>query len=932
MSMPLLTTKLHSPPYRPGFVSRPRLVSRLDKGLRLGCRLALLSAPAGFGKTTLLSEWIHHPREEPLAVAWISLDGDDNDPARFLSYLIAALQVIQPHLGDGLLDTLRAPQPPPLESLLVALVNEIADLPEPPASILVLDDYHVIKARPVHQALASLLEHLPQPPQGPHLVIASRSDPPLPLARLRGQGLLTELRIDDLRFTPGEAAAFLAQVGGLSLADQQVAALESRTEGWITGLQLAALALRPAVSDPAGGEERITRAIQDFAGSHRFVLDYLVEEVLQQQPEPVQRFLLQTSVLDRMTGPLCDALTGGQGGQALLEELERANLFIVPLDARRRWVRYHRLFADLLRARLPLLGPALDCPPAEELHRRASAWYEEAGFPAEAVSHALAAQDLERAARLVETHGLPMLLRGELATLLGWLEALPGEVVISRPWLVLYQAWALVLSGQLEALEPGLDSLNKSHEVSLTSEMRGHAAAIRAYAAAMTGDISRAIEQAGQALALLPEEELVVRGVVSFTLGGISLAAGQIARAREALAEAVSVGRRTGNLHVAVPALTRLADIQVEEGRLHSAAAAYREAMDLASQGSERPLPVAASAYSGLADLHYQWNDLDAARDYLAKGLHLGRQWGNVEALVEDYFDLARLHVAQGEIGLAVEAERQVERLLRGVTLNPPAQSRLAAHRARLALALGDLTAAGRWMAGTDLPASAPVRYLHLFEQTTWTRLLLIRQELEEAQELLARLLNTTEREGWMGRAIELLVLQARLHQATSHHTEEHLARARAPLQRALTLAAPQGYVRIFVDEGAPLRSLLLDLRAWLAIEPPDAGEGEARSLLAYLDRLLLAFAPSQAPPEQRPVAASSPLAPGHVPGLVEPLSERELEVLRLVAAGRTNREIAGELVVALSTIKSHTHSIYGKLGVRNRTQAIALARELGLL
>jgi LuxR family maltose regulon positive regulatory protein len=932
MSMPLLTTKLHIPPCRPGFVSRPRLVDRLEEGLRMGRRLALLSAPAGFGKTTLLSEWIHRARQETLPVAWLSLDEDDNDPARFLTYLVAALQGVQPDLGEGILSALRSPQPPSLEVLLVALANEIASLPGTTAYLLVLDDYHVTKARPVHQALAWLLEHLPRPPLGPHLVVASRSDPPLPLARLRGQGMLTELRVDDLRFTPEEAAAFLQGVAGLPLTNAQVTALESRTEGWITGLQLAALALQPAASDPAGGEDRIARAIQEFAGSHRFVLDYLVEEVLQQQPESLQRFLLETSVLERMTGPLCDAVTGGEGGQAVLEELERANLFVVPLDGERRWVRYHRLFADLLRARLPLWGPALGCAPAVELHSRASAWYEEAGYVADAVAHALDARDLSRAAGLVEAQGLPMLRRGELATLLGWLQALPEETIAARPWLQIYHAWALALSGSGEAAGLRLEALDRLDDTVLTGEMRGHAAAIRAYAAAMANDIASAIQHAQQALVLLPEDELTVRAVVSFTLGGISLMAGQVAGAHQAFAEAIAAGRRAGNLHVAVPALTRMASLQVEEGRLQVAAAAYREALDLASGGGARPLPVAASAYSGLARLLYEWNDLDAAEEYLVKSVELGRQWGNVDALAEDYFDLARLHLARGMAGRAEDAAGQVDRLLRGTPVHPLVASRLAAHRAWLALARGDVAAANRWLTGTGLVARDPIHYTRLFEQVTLARLLLARQELEGAQELLAHLLEAAEREGWLGRAIEILILQARADLAVAHQSGADPARARVALQRAITLAAPQGYVRVFVDEGAPLQSLLLDLRARLAIEPLDVGDAELRQLLAYLDRLLSAFASSPVGVEQAPAGAPAPLVPGQPAGLVEPLSERELEVLRLVAAGHTNQEIAGDLVIAVSTVKSHTHSIYGKLGVKNRTQAIALARALGLL
>jgi LuxR family maltose regulon positive regulatory protein len=930
MPEPLLTTKLYIPPLRPGLVPRPWLTGRLDESLRLGCKLSLISAPAGFGKTTLLVEWIQARRDgpEPLRTAWVALDGGDNDPARFLAYLTASLQTLDLPIREGLLEALRSPQPPPVESVLASLVNDLSRPPGGQATgapvVVVLDDYHVIKNRAVHDAVAFLLDHLPAPPQGPHLVIASRSDPPLFLARLRGRGLLTELRVADLRFTYEEVTALFRDVAGLPVPEEGLAALEARTEGWITGLQLATIALQRALSEPGGD---ISRFIQAFTGSHRFVLDYLLEEVFAQQPLQIQRFLLQTSILERLTGPLCEAVCfdpadvqeGRQDAQETLESLERANLFIVPLDGERRWYRYHRLFADLLRSRLKRLGPELGCAPPGELHRRASLWYESEGLLAEAVDHALAAEDSERAADLVEGQGLQMLKRGEMAVLLGWLEALPVGTVRSRPQLCIYQAWAQALSGRLEEAEVSLQAAEAAAEAGPLDDRPGQIAAIRSYVAAQQGDIAQAVDLAHRALSLLDEGNLVVRSVVVFVLGGAHLVGGDLPAGARTLAQASEMGQAAGNIHLAVPALTLLADLEVQRGRLHGAFEAYQRALDLAGHS-----PVAAQAHSGMGLVLYEWNELEVAAHHLGRSIELGRLWGNVEALSSDYVALARLRRAQGDPPGASDAIEEAEQLAKGRGVQVTAAAEVAAGRARLSMSTGDLPAVERWVRDCGLDLEGEINPLREEEAIGLARALIALGQTDAAGRLLGRLLEVVENDRRQGRGIEILVLQA-----LTYHAQDDQERALSALTRAVDLAEPEGYVRTFLDEGDPLRSLLFDLRSHLVAQAEAESAQDRGRLLAYIGGLLAAFGASEATIPQVPSANQA--GPVGVQ-LFESLSERELEVLRLVADGLTNQAIADELFIAVSTVKSHTNSIYGKLDVRNRTQAVAQARALGLL
>jgi LuxR family maltose regulon positive regulatory protein len=878
-------------------VPRLRLGELLAEGM--GRKLTLISVPAGFGKTTLLSEWrmIHLGSEYP--VAWVSLEEADNDPIRFLSYLIAALQAIEVGFGEAALASLRSPQPPPIESMLTALVNEIAAIPNDFA--LVLDDYHVIEAEPVHGAIAFLLEHMP--PQM-HLVIAGRTDLPLPLARLRARGQMTELRADDLRFTSAEATAFLKDVMGLDLSAKDIEALEERTEGWIAGLQLAALSMR--------GREDTPGFIEAFTGSNRYILDYLTEEVLERQPEHVTVFLLQTSILDRLSGALCDAVTDRRDGQAMLEDLERANLFIVPLDEERHWYRYHHLFADLLRTRLHQAQAEL----VPQLHRKACEWYERNGLVAEAIGHALAAADNERVARMVEQNAESMLMHGETTTLLRWLDALPGELVRSRPRLCILRAGALLITGQLDSVEPYLQDAERRLGVGMcsqtTTEVRdliGRIAAIRANVAGNLGDVTRTIQLAHRALELLSPENVLVRSVVALSLGEAYLLSGDVAAASRFYEEAGATGKAAGHTLVAEVAMTGLARLQEIQGRLRQATETYRQALQWTVAQRRPRSPGAGMLHVGMGRILLEWNDLAAARRHLIEGTELGRQGGIRETLRDGYIGLARLKQAQGDVDGALDSLQEAEQL---VGPYEPFVTQIAAQRARLWLARGDIEAAVRWARERGFSTEGELGYQRESEQVTLARVLLAQKRTEETLQLLERLVMTAEAEGRTASVIQLLVLQALALRALGDTT-----RSLESLTRALSLAEPEGYVRTFVDEGEPMAKLLSDMRLSVARDHGAA----ARISPEYVGKLLTIL--EQPPPKQTP-AGVEPLA--------EHLSERELEVLRLVAAGMKNAEIAKELFVVVGTVKAHLNSIYRKLGVSSRTQAVSRARELGML
>lgn len=910
MSRTLITTKLSAPRARLSVVARPRLLGALRASD--GRRLTLVSAPAGFGKTTLLTAWL---RESPgNAVAWLSLDAADNDLPRFLTYLVGALRGVEAGVGEGVLDALRTPQLPPTETLIGLLVNDTAALAK--RVILVLDDYHVIDAGAVHEAVTFFLEHLPG---NAELVVSSRTDPPLPLPKLRARGELTELRAADLRFTLDESCAFLGDVMGLTLSPGDVATLEEVTEGWVAALQLAALGMQDRAD--VGG------FVRAFSGSNRHVLDFLAEEVLERQPEHVRDFLLRTSLPGRLCAPLCAAVTGSADAQTtlaqtMLETLEHDNLFVVPLDDERRWYRYHHLFAEFLRGRLEREHPEL----VGELHLRASSWFEEAGLNGEAVEHALAAAasgadpTFERAARILEVEAEYSLGSGEGTTILAWLGALPTEAKRQRPRLLLEHAATLALTDQpdeaealLDEAEPFLDEAERLTESNADQRhLLGFAAAIRCYRARLRGDVQQAVAFGRRALSLLPDERSPHRTFAANRLGEALRASGELAPALEVFAEAARLGQTAGHIYGMLTGRVWGARASMEQSRLREAESTLRLArQDVTVRGAET-LPAAGLVHFGLGALHYERNALGEAERELTRGLALFERAREVISLTWGYLTLSRLKWAQGDAEGALELARRAERLAQGAGADFDALL-AAAWTARLGLAQGNPESA------TALEQSFEQSYTDADPATgvSWdiglvvARLYRSQGRYARALQLLESLCAVAEGAGRTGRLIEGLALQA-----LTFWNDNRKEQALKAITRALTLAEPEGFVRTFVDEEAEMRELLLRV-----LDVRQRGHSGVASHVStrYLAKLLAASGETHATPtanEQFP----------------EPLTERELEVLTLIAAGGSNKAIAGTLSVSVSTVKTHINNLYGKLGVRSRTQALARARRAGLL
>ncbi len=897
----LLATKLHVPGPRPGFVARPRLAGALAGGLVLVC------APAGFGKTALLADWL---RSGGRPVAWLSLDAGDNDPVRFWRHVVAALDRARPGTGERVAPLL-GPPPSSFEGLVTALINELAAQSGENAIVLVLDDYHLINARQVHASLAFLLEHLPP---GLHLVLASRSDPPLPLARLRARGQLAELRADDLRFTAEEAAALLRESAGAALPGAAVAALVARTEGWAAGLQLAALSLR--------GRSDIAGFVAAFSGSHRYILDYLTGEVLDGLPEQVREFLLETSVLERLSGGLCDAVTGRDDGQAMLERVEQAGLFLMPLDEVRGWWRYHRLFADLLRARLQQQRPGR----VAVLHRAAAAWYEEHGLADDAVGHALAAGDTAWAARLIEQHfDATLYLRSEGATAQRWLAALPAELVQTRTRLLLAQVLLAATLGRAEAMEPPLDAAERAladaapaadepfePSVGKAASMLGNIPALialhRGFLAQLRGDAESTAAFASQALAELGGGERLLSSIAQGLLAAAEWLRGRLAEAEQAFMSSIA------GWHAGQPiswGVYQLGQVQRAQGRLDAAAETYQKTLDIAAESGPPP---AGPAYVGLGEVAYQRNELDSAERQVTEGIALCRQFLYPAPLGTGLVTLAWIRQAQGDPGGALEAMGEAERagLGPGVTglLNP-----VPAQRARLLLAQGDVAAAARWTKERGLGPGDEPGYPSEPEYLVLARVLLAQDRPAQALMLLERMLAAASGQGRTGSVIEIGALRA-LALAACGDT----AGAVDALAQALALGCPQGYVRVFADEGAPMAALLGRLVA------AQKAERAASVAPACLAKVLQAFGGKHDP------QGAGRSAAGVVPGLVEQLTARELEVLVLLAEGMPNPRIAEQLVVTLDTVKKHVSHLLGKLGAANRTEAVTRARQLGLI
>jgi len=901
----LLQTKLHTPLLRSSLVPRPRLIDRLNAGM--DGRLILVSAQAGSGKTTLVAEWLSdlrfaitdfglksgdsqiESRKSKIEnrFAWLSLDDSDNDPRRFLDYLLAALRQVQADVGRSVEAILRSPQPPPNEVILTALVNEIATIPQP--FVLVLDDYHVIHTLPIHQQLNFLIDH--QPPQM-RMVFITREDPPLPLPRLRARGQLTEIRQTDLRFSPDECADFLQRVMGLNLSSEDIAALERRTEGWIAGLQLAALSMR--------GHEDVSGFIQAFTGSSRFILDYLIEEVFEGQTPEVKDFLLRTSVLGRMCGALCDAVISEQlsvtsdtdhqslitGSQEILESLEHSNLFIIPLDQSRQWFRYHRLFAELLHQRLQVT----ETISISGLHRSASQWFASEGLFPEAIHHALVGADWEQAADLVAEQSVLMLRRGELVTFLDWLKSLPDEVICARPPLCRDYGWALTLTGQLDAAERYLEH---AEQAALGDDaLLGTVLVARAYNLRVRGDTLQAIERAQRALSLLPQTDSLSRGLVALTLGLAHWTLGSFRESEQAFMEVEQAARQSNNHYARLTALTYLGVIQGIYGHLHRAEELCRRVIEL---GGESP-PVA-PAYIELGALLCEWNDLESAGRHLQIGIELSQRTGNVLIQSDGYRTLAILKQACSDSSAALSALNKLDELAGGHEVSPMLRIRNAACHVQIALAQGDLLHAARWAEQVTEEADASLLYPRLGLSSP--RLFLAQDKKSAAAKELARLYEIASKAGWGAGMIEVRALQA----VTAAKPTDALKF----LEDALKMAQPERFIRTFVDKGEPMKFLLERLRA------------EGGELKDYMLILLSAFGEEK--------AGGSKDKP-----LVEAMSERELEILRLMAEGLSNREIAERLVITVGTTKSHVHHILEKLGAESRMQAAAKARELGLV
>jgi LuxR family maltose regulon positive regulatory protein len=913
--MALVTTKLYVPSPRPGVVLRSRLFRHLDMGLHH--KLTLVSAPAGFGKTTLLSEWIDKcsatSRQQP--VAWLSLDQSDNDPIGFWRYLIAALQTVDGAIGRTAYTALQAPAPTSLQSAVTAVINDLASLSD--SLVLVLDDYHLIKAESIHTSLNFLLDHAPAQF---HLVVATREDPPLALSRRRARVELIEIRTADMRFTAEEAREFLNGVIDLDLSAEDIVALENRTEGWITGLQLAALSLQSL-----RGQEDKHRFVTTFAGDDRYIVDYLLGEVFQRQPSHIQAFLLQTAILERMCSPLCDAVCcdsaqlTGLSSQEILERLESANLFIVPLDNQRCWYRYHRLLADLLRRRLSRVQDICDIAP---LYLRASAWCEREGFIAEAVHYALVSSDFGYAADLIARHVLTLFYRSEVNLIHSWLKALPEELLRTYPLLCAVYANAVMLTSAspdsmeltdkwLGYAEDGLATMPVNSVLGKPDHdtVAGFIATFRAYQARFRGDPpQQVIALSRQALDSLPEDSLRFRSALAFNLGVAHRALGNAAEASRAFGDARKIGESSKDLFNTSAAIYAQAHIAYQQGRLRNAAAICRAGLQSVQEyGQEgRPIPYAGSIYILLGDILLAWNDLEEAERALARGLELIQLTTASDIQVDGIIALARLRQIQGNLAEALRLLQQVE---------PIDAERATAYRVRMWLAqvehdrrhLGD---AVHWAQGRQLQVGADDQYdvKHL----TLARVLIAQHQEQIASEPLApelftfldEQLDTAQRKDRPGWAIEALILQA-----LAHRVQGDTSQAIAALDRSLVLAEPEGYVRIFLDEGAPMAALLRQSQAY-STAPQYGGR-----LLSLFNKGYQEM--SSSPPVQQ---------------VIEPLTPRQIEVLQLIAAGDSNPEIAQKLFIAVNTVKKHITNIFGKLGVTSRTQAVARARELELL
>ncbi len=904
MTGPLIATKMYVPKLRRGLVARPRLLERLRRGAE--SRLTLVSAPAGFGKTTLLAAWLGHTSGEDRSVAWLSLDPADNEPTSFWTYVVTALQAAVPSVGSSALELI-ASSPSATELALTTVLNELAAAPG--EVWLVLDDYHLVDNHDVGKGMTFLLEHLP-----PHVHVAliTRADPDVPLARWRVRGELVEIRAADLRFTSDEAAAYLNEATGQRLAAGDVALLEERTEGWIAALQLAALSIR--------GRGDVGSFVARFAGNDRYIVDYLVEEVLNHQPERVREFLLQSAFLDRLTGPLCDAVTGRDDGSHMLMSLQRANLFIVPLDDRREWYRYHHLFADVLRARL--LAEQPDLVPL--LHQRASGWYEAHDSAEEAVRHALAARDFDRAANLMEL-AVPAIRRNRQdAMLIGWLKALPDDAVRRSPVLSVFFGSMLMVSGELDAVEPRLDDADRALASvpgasappwAKTEELRTLPATIAVFRASLAqarGDVAGTAEHARRALDLAGPSDHLARGGAAGFLGLAAWAQGDVSSALETFTPAVASLHAAGNLVDELSSTVVLADMWLAAGHPSTARRLYLRALQVSEAHGEAGLRATPDLHVGLSEMDYEVGDLEAAKRHLERAAALGEGAAMTESRYRWFVAMGRVADAEGDAQEAISLLDQAEQLYRPGFF--PDVRPIAAMKARVWITHGNLSQATDWARERGVSVSDDAGYLSEFDHLTLVRLLIARHRahpdtgaIDQAVRLLARLHQAAEASGRAGSLVEIRMLQALAQDSQGHRPQALQALGQAWAQAP----EPDGYVRLFLDEGAPMVELLRD--------------AEHQGLPGDHARRLLSLSAARDGD-----AAGAPQR--LVPPSAKQLSERELQVLRLLDSELSGPQIARELFVSHNTLRTHAKHIFTKLEVTTRRAAVRRARERGLM
>ena len=920
MSNRLLNTKLYIPTSRSGLVRRSRLNDRLTHGVLDSHLLILVSAPAGFGKTTLVSDWIGTVK---IPAGWLTLDSSDNEPYRFMTYLIASLQGVNPAIGKDLTQMLSGPEISSINSVLMELINQLAA--EDDQFILVLDDYQTIDEPAIHEIVEYLIEHNPSQM---HLVLITRDEPSLPVARLRGRGQLTELRLADLRFTNEEVSDFFNEVMGIKLSPDEIGELTYRTEGWIAGLLMSALVLKDeSVSDYKGKSRQ--EIIQSITESDRYILEYLLEEVFQRQPESIKKFLLFSSILDRMNGSLCDYLlgntnsgesdlkylsemfspTGYQNSQEIIEYLEQANLFVIPLDRHKEWYRYHRLFADLLRGRL-----MRDIPAAKAaLNRRASVWFDEYGYTDSAINHALEAEDFKRAAKLIEKVAVNILSRGEMTILLKWLNALPDEVMDDRPILYVYHSWVMFVRGQpVEEIEARLEQAQSSD---LEGVISGELLMLRATLASVKGDINESVEFSNQALVDLPPDSRFFRGVTVRNLAAAYEDAGDLSAAINTFNQSVNADLRFGNIVGAVVGLTRLAGLRKIQGKLTEAKRLYEKALGISGAEDGSMLPVAGRAMIGLGDLYREWNDLEQSERRIKDGVELVERWSNSWA-IEGYSQLALVKQSSGDPDGALRTLSKAEELAISYDASEMDDLGVKLTELRLFIMQGDVDSVDFWFNEQGLLKeidNIPVPYsLYEIEHFLYAEILIAKREFGKSNQIIEELKLSAEKLGRNGSLIKILLLKALVSEGLNDR-----ATAVQAVQRAIGLAEPENYQRTFIDEGYALAQLLYGV----------ISQGMNNE---YARRLLLEFDLSKQD-ESKQRGVDHP-AFQEQSGMIEPLSERELDVLKLIARGLPNREISQQLFISLRTVKWHTGNIYQKLNVRNRTQAVNRARNLGII